>query len=230
MFTLRRTNAVLQYHGNKRIAMSVDLRAGVSGPTNPLSSNTFDLKVAHGALMATGFGVVMMAAVMFAMIPKANTWWFPVHWILVTVAACLILAGFVIALVFQAGAHFSTTTSQTRGAHSILGMIVISFTCWQIALGVLTNALWQADFKKTDNVPPTKWNDYLHHWVGRVVLLTATVNLFLGLVELQTQWWWYLIFGLVALAWLVVFIIILFVRRRSNLDYKQHAPVQMSRL
>ncbi len=232
------------YHGSQRVAVAVDLRSGVAAAT--AVAGTLPMKVVHGALMATAFGITMMLAVAFATIPKSHKWWFPAHWVLNAVSACLILAGelfivifslsfskfvsaFVIALVFQNGNHFSTTTSVTRGAHSILGMIVISFVCCQVVLGVAINALWQRQYKAGSGAVPEKTlGDIAHHFFGRAILLLAVITLFLGLVEIQSPWFFYLIFGLVLVAWVAVFVCLLYLRRKSSLG--QHAAITMGDL
>ncbi|TPX37528.1 hypothetical protein SmJEL517_g00509 [Synchytrium microbalum] len=139
-------------------------------------TNRQDLMVqAHGALMFLAFMVCMPLAIFAAMFAKWHGFWFKIHWGLMSLAVIFIAVAF--GLVYgerseQGDDHIDTND---EGSHSMVGIVVIALSFFQWVWGIMIDRLYN---EKRTAVP---WWDYLHHWMGRAILITSWVAIGLGI-------------------------------------------------
>jgi hypothetical protein len=94
------------------------------------------------------------------------------------------------------------------GSHAILGIIIIVLVAWQMILGIVADRVWQAKHKKTGEFPATTWfPDRTHWWVGRVILVIACINIFLGIAEMGYSWPFYVGWAIFCILLIVLFIV-----------------------
>jgi uncharacterized membrane protein YhaH (DUF805 family) len=68
-----------------------------------------------------------------------------------------------------------TVNDHFENAHQVIGLIIFIFAVLQTILGVVINHLFDA------NRSTLPWHDQLHWWLGRLVMLLAVINIFLGI-------------------------------------------------
>ncbi|KAL2913507.1 hypothetical protein HK105_206967 [Polyrhizophydium stewartii] len=98
-----------------------------------------------------------------------GVWWFRLHvFFLLVGTGFLTIAGIIYISLYKTPPHFNTL-------HEIIGLVVGIAMVLQIILGVVSDRLF--DPKRTS----TPIQDILHWWIGRIVVVLAIANLFLGL-------------------------------------------------
>ncbi|KAL2913505.1 hypothetical protein HK105_206965 [Polyrhizophydium stewartii] len=126
---------------------------------------------AHGIILVVAWLVCPAAGIFIARYLKfaLGVWWFRLHVFFLFVGTGLLtIAGIVLIYLYKAPPHL-------ENPHEILGFTVGIAMLLQIILGVVSDRLF--DPKRTS----TPIQDILHWWMGRIVVVLAIVNLFLGL-------------------------------------------------
>ena len=126
----------------------------------------------HGILLFTAWSVAPVMGIMVARYGKVSlgVWWYRLHLILmVGVCGSFTVAGIVLISLFKTPPHFS------GDSHRSLGLAVGVMMIVQFVLGYVSNALFDPHRKQTSHV------DIAHWWFGRITLLLAVINTFLGL-------------------------------------------------
>lgn len=49
--------------------------------------------------------------------------------------------------------------------------------------------------------------DTVHMWLGRLVVLLGLGNVFLGMADLELPYWWFIVWGVVIVAWIALYVI-----------------------
>jgi hypothetical protein len=66
---------------------------------------------------------------------------------------------------------------QGRDAHHVIGTLIVSLSLLEVCLGFYSNAMWKP------GKPPHIIDDKMHWYVGRLAILLAIVNIFLGIIQ-----------------------------------------------
>lgn len=155
-----------QYHKAKG-SYSVDFFGGCA-----TGSNTIDLRRVHGILMILAWCALLFTGSFFSRYLKVlTTAWFKIHVAIQTIGVAMVLAAFIIIFVSRGGVF-------TMGAHQVIGTIIFALTMIQPFIGLIADRLFDPNRSK---VPA---QDQIHWWVGRLLLLLAIVNIFLGIDRL----------------------------------------------
>lgn len=141
------------------------------GSTQAGSKSLGYLRYWHGALMFFAYGVFMPLGIFVARYLKHFDWWFPVHWGLMTLALCMVIAALILIILALA-----SSGSKLADPHEILGMITVLFTALAPVLGVIAHCMWNPN----RDAPPL-FPDQLHWWAGRLTVLLGWANIVLGL-------------------------------------------------
>jgi hypothetical protein len=188
IFAFSTSGDMLMYHGSNRGTLQVNLRDGTTLGT---SSGTATLVVVHATLMGIAWAVAAIIGVFVAsFVPKSKAWWFPLHVSMVSITALLTVIAFGIIVSYVnsvTGQHFtSKATSNTAGAHQVIGLIVFILIWIQICLGIIIDRVWKSKHAKMGEgeFPATSVLDRVHWWSGRLLMVLALVNMLLGAIEL----------------------------------------------
>ncbi|KAI8979001.1 hypothetical protein BDB01DRAFT_258609 [Pilobolus umbonatus] len=80
--------------------------------------------------------------------------------------------------------------------HSATGTILVILTWIQMIMGAVNHGVFRYR-KKNNNIPATRpWNNHVHIWLGRVLLLVANINIVLGMRMKQLDLSIYIIHGI----------------------------------
>lgn len=118
--------------------------------------------------------------------------WFPLHILLALIGVGLIIAGAVFGF-FLSNGQFSST-------HQLTGVVIVGILFVEIIVGIVISKLWKID---RSTIP---WYNKVHWWIGRLVILLAFVNIFLGFNILNLALWMYILTGIVMILWIVVYV------------------------
>lgn len=162
--------------------------------------------------MSLAWGIAAPLAVYFAMMNKGNASWFPLHWLSAAVVGVLTLiaAALVFAHVSNAGSGhlLSAGASPTKGFHGVFGLIIFLVLIVQVVLGIIIDRVWVQG-------SPTTLFEYIHHWTGRLLLLSAAIEVCLGVLEVRTSLW-LIVIPAVWFAFVAGLLIIRFLARRQE--------------
>ncbi|XP_058100423.1 cytochrome b561 and DOMON domain-containing protein At3g61750-like [Magnolia sinica] len=138
-----------------------------SAGTSSISSYPHQLKKAHGALAIFAWGVLLPVGAIFARyFRQFDPLWYYLH-------AVIQFAGFLIALAsLVAGVSLYNKLHVNVLAHRGLGIFVFVLAILQVLAFFLR--------PEKDSKVRRYWNWY-HHWVGRIALFLAAVNIVLGI-------------------------------------------------
>jgi uncharacterized membrane protein YhaH (DUF805 family) len=158
------TAGTFQFHKSKG-SYAVDFFGGCA-------TSSIDLRRVHGILMILAWCALLFCGSFFARYLKVlTTAWFKIHVALQTVGVAVVLAAFIIIFVSRGGVF-------TMGAHQVIGTIIFALTMAQPFIGLIADRLFDPSRSK---VPA---QDQIHWWVGRLLLVLAIVNIFLGIDRL----------------------------------------------
>ena len=202
-------------HSSSNVETDKHTRAGAStlaGSRVNLAS-TSGMAIAHGALMVIAWAAVLLAGALVARyVPKSKEKWFPAHWILQSAGAVLaaVAAVLIFAFVSSVGhAHISLYTV-SRGAHQILGLVLIILMVASVALGVVSHCMYNPSRSGVPAFP-----DKVHWWVARGALVLGLVNIFLGIWELGGEPAYFAIMGAYFVVIIIAIIILECGRRKA---------------
>ncbi|XP_020099736.1 cytochrome b561 and DOMON domain-containing protein At3g61750-like isoform X1 [Ananas comosus] len=166
-------NYRLTEHDDKT-SVSFDFSPGASASTStsPSSSSSssfypYELKRNHGALAMFGWGVLLpVGAIVARYFRRRDPLWYHLHVIIQFVGFLIGLAGAVAGIALYNRVHSNFTT------HRGLGVFILVLGSLQVI----------AFFLRPDKESKIRkyWNWY-HHWVGRLALFLAAVNIALGI-------------------------------------------------
>jgi len=131
----------------------------------------------HGIVMVIAWALLAVFGTFIARYGKAGmkAWWFRVHVIVMVIVWCLTIAGFGMIVWFvQQVANTDSTKIHFDGAHQAIGLVITIAMMVQPSLGVIADRLFN---------PNRKWvpvQDYLHQWLGRLLVLLALIQIGLG--------------------------------------------------
>ncbi|KAI9335764.1 hypothetical protein BDR26DRAFT_865732 [Obelidium mucronatum] len=217
-------SSIAQHGGSQYGSFSLDLtKSGkTEGSTSPSKIDTRLFKLIHGICMFLAWGVFPFLGVFVARYMKAKLGhtWYIIH-LCSMIGGCLLLsiAGMVvIELTVTGGQRFITTP------HGILGTVItFGFLPLQTALGFIANHLFSPE---RERVP---WWDQMHWWVGRLVILAALVNCYLGITAYSEAG---VVWVGVYIGWVVVMFVVLGVGQyvfggashhvKGNKDFELH--------
>lgn len=148
---------------NDKTSISFDFSVG----TSSASSYPYQLKRSHGILNIFGWGVLLpIGAIVARYFKRSGPLWFYIHAMVQFIGFIIGLAGVVAGVALYDKLHANVS------AHRGLGIFIL-------VLGILQVI---AFFLRPDKDSKIRryWNWY-HHWFGRLALLLATVNIFLGI-------------------------------------------------
>ncbi|KAJ3031137.1 UNVERIFIED_CONTAM: hypothetical protein HDU68_006268 [Siphonaria sp. JEL0065] len=214
------TSSIAQHTSSQYGSFQLDLTKSGASIGGTTSSNAALFKLIHGILMFLAWGVFPFLGVFVARYMKAklgHTWYIIHLCSMIGGVFLLSAAGMVVIELTVTGQRFITST------HGIVGTVItFGFLPLQIALGFVANHLFSLEREK---VP---WWDQMHWWVGRLVMLAALVNIYLGLTAYSAGIMWVGIY----IGWVVIMFIILGVGQyifggpshhvKGNKDFEMH--------
>lgn len=123
----------------------------------------------HAVLMWVAWVICPFIGVFMARYLKSlGKTWFRIHMAILGITTFLLTGGsLVLVCLYRPGPHFDNI-------HSQLGLAVCVVMVVQIILGILCNHYYNA--ARTE-IP---WIDRFHHWLGRLLILSALVNIQFG--------------------------------------------------
>jgi len=183
------------YHGSCRVQQAYLLNLIDGGGAAGSSRVEDPLRDAHGSLMLVGWGVMLVAGVIFARYGKGlgGDWWFQLHQIFQVTGFLMVSAGFTIAWIMVDGFHFNTDF------HGQLGLTIMILAYFQFFGGLLRPHKGKDGHRSACR----KLFEFIHPWNGRFVLLLACINIFSG-ISIWFPWWVYLIYALICAFWVLV--------------------------
>jgi len=155
-----------------------------TGSQSPYADSVFYHQKIHGILMFISFLVLTPIGSVLARFGKAlGPLWFRLHIALQTLAMLLVFAGLNLAVQFvtlrdPSSPHFNS-------AHAKLGIIVFLALLFSPIFGVLADM-----FFKPGRVSTPIFPDMLHWIVSYIDILGAFATMFLGLIEIGSDWIW----------------------------------------
>eukprot|EP01114_Cavostelium_apophysatum_P010197 TRINITY_DN2368_c0_g1_i2.p1 TRINITY_DN2368_c0_g1~~TRINITY_DN2368_c0_g1_i2.p1 ORF type:complete len:1022 (-),score=215.75 TRINITY_DN2368_c0_g1_i2:37-3102(-) len=158
-----------------------------NGEIDLIISSTEQMQQAHAILMALGWMFFVTLGILSARFGHAYNWWFPFHIVVMLIGMISMLGGFIIGVVMSTDDFVQT--NKLILAHSWIGLFVVIGGLIQPFLGILADRLY--DPMRT-SVPI--WPDKIHWLVGRYAYVGAVLNVFLGMIYLEVQVVWYVIF------------------------------------
>eukprot|EP00245_Coleochaete_scutata_P017234 TRINITY_DN834_c0_g4_i1.p1 TRINITY_DN834_c0_g4~~TRINITY_DN834_c0_g4_i1.p1 ORF type:complete len:1008 (-),score=127.44 TRINITY_DN834_c0_g4_i1:889-3912(-) len=152
-----------------------------TGATTTAKRST--LRNVHGIINALAWGILIPVGAMLARYAKAyDPAWFYAHVTVQTLGFLLGVAGFSSGIVLR---NRSTTDHST---HLALAALILALSLLQVLVSVLR--------PKKDSKNRWVWNA-CHHWTGRVVIVLAIVNIYVGLQILKPGSKWILSYSLI---------------------------------
>lgn len=160
---------------------AVDFSSGAAGVDT--STVIAPIRLAHGALMFIGWGVILQFGAFWARyakkLPKAcgAPLWFVIHRFFQPIGYAITIIAFILAIVMvaQVGSpHFNTAHKALGLATTILGLIQVFIAPFRP----------HPPNKEKGESEPTlirKLWEYKHWYVGRIALILAVITIFLGL-------------------------------------------------
>lgn len=123
----------------------------------------------HAVLMGIAF-VLMLTAMIVARYQKKKPWWYPVHKRLNLIGAGAAVIGIMIAVLMVSLSHGVHLAS----LHALLGLLtfILVIATPLIGFGIRSRRV-KPKFKKQVRI--------VHHWLGRITLLSMALTIFLGL-------------------------------------------------
>lgn len=163
----------VRYHAQFKTSGKINLKTGDSSTvTDPY----LNIKQLHGALMFIAWGFLISIGGLVARFFKSKgAWWFKVHIFCQMTGVILMVAAFVMAIMFTDilnNPHFNA-------AHQKAGLVVVIFGLINPVLGSLADFLYKPDRKSTPIFP-----DFIHWIIGHLLIIGSFVVLFLGLAQL----------------------------------------------
>lgn len=167
----------------------------------------------HGLMMTLAWAIGVPIAVLYARYGKAHApTWFKVHMWANIVSYLVSIGGLIAAIVYFAGFKLDR-------AHNIMGLVIMILATLQALYGLLRpHVPAKGDAKSI----PRIIFEVVHSWQGRILLVAATVNIFLGLMEIMAPMEFFYAFG-AYVVFVVVLIIILELYKRCRSDTYQLA-------
>jgi uncharacterized membrane protein len=166
---------ITAHEDDDRVRLQVDFMTGTvkAGKADPRH-------IAHGALMFVSWGIILQFGAFFARYakPLPNALWFKLHRIIQFAGFGIAVAGFILALVMVgSAAHFKTSNG-----HAQIGLTVMILGIVQIVVAVFRPNPASVGQNKT--IIRVLW-EYSHWWIGRLALILAVANIFLGLATIK---------------------------------------------
>ena len=123
----------------------------------------------HAVLMGLSF-VLMLTAMSIARYQKKKSWWYTLHKRLNLIGAGAVVTAMVIAVIMVSLSHGVHIAS----LHAVWGVVTFALV---IATPIIGFGI------RSRKVKPTykKQVRVLHHWLGRITLLSMAVTIFFGL-------------------------------------------------
>jgi len=128
--------------------------------------------------------------------PSMNCW-FPLHIVLMTSGVVLAVAAFILAIMMTSTDFLQPNILSI--VHSWLGLIVMSALIAEPILGLVADRMYDPQRAYIPFFP-----DRLHWYIGRYSVAVAVLNVLLGMLYLQVEFYWWILFGL----WILVFVTI----------------------
>eukprot|EP00903_Cladosiphon_okamuranus_P015936 g14720.t1 len=185
---------------------------------------------AHGWLMVLGWTLCFPAGILFARFSSSfKDVGFPAHRILQSLGSVLVVAGFIVAIMFTEDKgldHFAS-------AHGKAGLILTIFVMLQVVAAIFRpskpppGAVVRDENGHTKPQPPTKvrvaWS-ILHKGLGYIAFLWAILQCFGGLRAADAENVWALLYFLLAIAMVTAFVVLQTLacyraRERSPIDF-----------
>ncbi|KAJ3071839.1 hypothetical protein HDU98_004730 [Podochytrium sp. JEL0797] len=180
-------------------SFSLDLtKVGATvGTTTGVNSQLF--KLIHGITMFLAWGVFPFLGVFVARYLKARLGhnWYRIH------VACMIGGPLILSIAGLVAIELQIASGSTRfitSTHGIVGTVIsFAFLPLQITLGYVANHFFNPN---RIGIP---WYDQAHWWIGRLVMLAALVNIYLGITAYGLGIMWVGVY----VGWVVVMFVIL---------------------
>jgi len=159
----------LSYHGNTHALSAIQVNFYTGGT----SRQAVGIKDAHAILMFVSWGLILPIGVFCARYLRSfpEALWFKLH-------RPLQYGGFVVALAGIILGYFMVGSNQFRVlGHAILGTIILALSLAQVVVAFFRP-------HKELNEPTTSERfafEIFHHWNGRILVLLAIVQIFLGI-------------------------------------------------
>jgi len=186
----------------------------LSGKDSDVESGRDIMRTIHGSLMMTGWGVFLVLGMLVARYGRnafPDGLWLIFHQLFQTTGLLFITAGFILAEIMVHGAHFATTY------HSQLGTAIIGGAYLQYLSGIIRPHHDPGQPKTTIR----KLFEVLHPNWGRLLCISATVNIFTGIRIIGWPFFVLIIYA-VWVAFLIILSIFLEVRKRlTEAAYKK---------
>jgi len=161
----------IKYHAGFKTNGKVNLQTGVA---TVVDVPYISIKRLHGAIMFIAWGFLISIGGLVARFFKSKgAWWFKVHIFCQMTGVILMVAAFVMAIMFTDvlnNPHFAASHQKAGLAVVILGLI-------NPVLGSLADFLYKPDRKFTPIFP-----DLAHWFLGHLLIIGSFIVLFLGLV------------------------------------------------
>jgi len=180
--------------------ISINFFTGASSASSP----TQTMRMWHGILMFTAWGILVVVAMFLARFFKSlGKPWFWLHIALNSAGILLYLIAFILVLVAisnDSETHFIRDTSTDSGAslfmaHAWIGLIVMIAGVAQPFIGYLADKKFDP---KREGAPI--WPDMTHWWIGRGAIIMALINIYLGIFVIDglygTVLWTQVVYGI----------------------------------
>ncbi|KAJ3120186.1 hypothetical protein HK098_004801 [Nowakowskiella sp. JEL0407] len=155
--------------------LTVNSGGGNSNNTTPGSDGGSIVKLQnyaliHGILMAVAWLFLPVFGIFIARFLKnvMGKAWYHAHLTIMFLSTLISLAGIILVILSAQPPYFSNL-------HQILGLIIGIDSILQTVLGFVSNRLFSPE---RESVP---WWDMLHWWNGRVLVIAALVNVYIGM-------------------------------------------------
>jgi amino acid transporter len=127
-----------------------------------------------------------------------------------TISFLTLIAGFVLGLVYvgEVGRAPFSLTSKSQGAHAIIGLVAVVFATLLFLVRM---------FKIVgDAKEPNEGSFKTYDLVGIFCFLLGIIVVYLGIFELDTDFWWYAVYGGYLLLVVVIFTVGEILRRKKK--------------
>ncbi|XP_073000581.1 cytochrome b561 and DOMON domain-containing protein At3g61750-like [Typha latifolia] len=178
-FSTRSPNSYQLTEHDDKTSISFDFSAGNSA----YSSYPYQLKRKHGMLAIFGWGVLLpLGAIVARYCRQIDPLWYYLHVVIQFVGFIIGLAGVVAGIALYDRLHSNITM------HRALGISILVLGALQVIAFFI---------RPEKDCKLRKYWNWCHHWVGRLALFLAAVNIALGIQIGGANYSWKVVYGII---------------------------------